>query len=228
MSNWQQRANIALIGPPACGKSDICKSLKKLLGDEAVLEFDGTSTTMAGAQQNLAEREVLPRVMLIEEIEKAPETALPWLLSILDLRGEVRKTTARGNILREVHMVGICTVNNQEVFDKLASGALSSRFSLPLHFQRPPREILWKILHREVTKISGDDAWIEPVLDYAEKRGISDPRKLIAICLTGREKLLSGEYQKMLDRVSGHQPGIRTDSNGSAKLADREPSGFAF
>lgn len=201
MSGWQKRVNIALVGPPACGKSDICKSLKRLLGEESVLEFDGTSTTAAGAQQMLAEREELPRVMLIEEIEKAPEASLQWLLSVLDLRGEVRKTTARGNILRDVHMVGICTVNNDELFERLASGALASRFSMPLYFNRPSRDILYKILNREVRQIGGDIAWIEPTLTFAEEMDISDPRKIIAYCLTGREKLLDGSYQAMLRRV---------------------------
>jgi hypothetical protein len=205
MSNWEDRVNIALIGPPACGKSDICKSLKKLLGNDAVLEFDGTSTTQAGAQKDLSEREELPRVLLVEEIEKAPESSLSWLLSVLDLRGEVRKTTARGNVLKEVHMIGICTVNSQETFDKVAYGALASRFSLPLHFTRPPREILWKILNREVSRIGGDDAWIEPALDFAEEIDTTDPRKIIAICLTGRDLLLTGEYQKMIRRTSGRR-----------------------
>jgi len=202
-SRWEQRVNIELVGPPACGKSELCKALKRLLGAESVLEFDGTSTTMAGAQQELSEREELPRVLLIEEIEKAPESSLPWLLSVLDLRGEVRKTTARGNILKEVHMVGICTVNNEEVFDNLASGALASRFSMPLTFRRPTREILWKILYREINKCDGDEAWIEPTLEYAEKIGLTDPRKMIAICLTGRERLLDGSWQAMLTRTSG-------------------------
>lgn len=201
MSGWQQRVNIALVGPPACGKSDICKSLKKVLGEEAVLEFDGTSTTQAGAQQELAEREELPRILLVEEIEKAPEASLQWLLSVLDLRGEVRKTTARGNILREVHMVGICTVNDWELFQNMKSGALASRFAMPLFFRRPSREILWKILDREVRKMGGNTAWIEPTLDFADEMHVTDPRKLIAWCLTGREMLLTGEYQKMLRRT---------------------------
>lgn len=201
MSGWRDRVNIALIGPPACGKSDICKSLKRALGDDAVLEFDGTSTTMAGAQEELQEREELPRVLLIEEIEKAEPRSLSWLLSVLDLRGEVRKTTARGKILKEVHMVGICTVNNVDLFDTIASGALASRFSMPLEFVRPTRDILWKILHREVSKIGGDLDWIEPALDFAEEIDTSDPRKIIAVCLTGREKLLDGSYQKMLRRT---------------------------
>lgn len=202
-SNWTQRVNVLLQGPPACGKSDLCKTLRKLLGEDAVLEFDATSTTMAGAQQMLAEREEMPRVLIIEEIEKAPEASLQWLLSVLDLRGEIRKTTARGSILKDVHMIGIATVNNMELFERLAAGALSSRFAMPLQFSRPTRDILWKILDREIRKIGGDPVWIEPALDFAEELDLTDPRKIIAITITGREKLLDKSYQRMILRTMG-------------------------
>jgi len=195
MSDWKDRVNIALIGPPACGKTELCKAVKSAVGDESVLEYDATSTSMAGAQEQLGQLEELPRVLVLEEIEKAPESALPWLLSVLDLRGEVRKKTTRSDIAKSVHMVGICTVNDESKFKAVASGALASRFSMPLYFTRPPREILWKILKREVDKIGGSVEWIDPALDFAEeldrdKTGLIDPRKLIAICLTGRERLL--------------------------------------
>jgi len=214
LSGWNNRVNLCFMGPPACGKSDLLKSLKKCVGDDAVLEFDATSTTMAGAQQELYEREELPRILLIEEIEKAPTEALQWLLSILDLRGEIRKRTAKtepGGMVKSIHMVGICTVNNVEKFREMAAGALQSRFALQLEFSRPPREILWKILEREIKKVDGDIAWIDPALDFAEEvskldpDGI-DPRRLIAICLTGRERLLLPaddvrSYQAMLRRT---------------------------
>jgi MoxR-like ATPase len=139
----------------------------------------------------------LPRILVLEEIEKAPEAALPWLLSVLDLRGEVRKKTVRSDIAKSVHMIGICTVNDEAKFKSVASGALASRFSMPLYFRRPERDILWKILKREVDKIGGDIRWIDAALDFAEelqtKSGDTlyiDPRKLIAICLTGRDRLL--------------------------------------
>lgn len=228
---WQNRVNIMLAGPPACGKSDICKTIKRILGEEAVLEFDGTSTTMAGAQQNLAEREEMPRVLLVEEIEKAPEASLQWLLSVLDLRGEVRKTTARGNILKEVHMVGICTVNNVELFERMAAGALASRFSMPLYFVRPGRDILERILRRELKNIRGVDEatsekWIAPTLDYAESIDLSDPRKIIAICLTGRDKLLTGEYQNMLRRTADRRV---TPKNVAATMPTRsQEAEYAF
>ena len=200
-TNFRKRVNIALIGKPGCGKSDICQTLKRLLGAEAVMEFDGTSTTMAGAQKDLGEREELPRVMVIEEIEKAPETSLPWLLSIMDMRGEIRKTTARGNIMRDARMIVICTVNDEETFKKINFGALYSRFTRRIHFRRPSRDLLWQILDREVKEVGGKEEWISPALDYAAKIDTTDPREIIAIALCGQDALLDGSYQKMLDET---------------------------
>lgn len=223
LSDWKDRVNIALIGPPACGKTELCKAVKSMVGDEAVLEYDATSTSMAGAQESIGNMEELPRVIVLEEIEKAPEAALPWLLSVLDLRGEVRKKTMRSDIQKSVHMIGICTVNDEKKFAAVNDGALASRFSMPLHFSRPPREILWKILKREVDKIGGNVAWIEAALDFAEELQAKsakdslyiDPRKLIAICLTGRERLLlpeshprsfQGMYRRTMPRtMTGHE-----------------------
>lgn len=214
MSEWQDRVNIALIGPPACGKTEICKAVRAAVGEESVLEYDATSTSMAGAQEQIGQMEELPRVMVLEEIEKAPEAALPWLLSVMDLRGEVRKKTARSEINKSVHMVTICTVNDENRFNSVASGALASRFSMPLYFNRPERDVLWKILKREVDKIGGSVEWIDYAIDFAEELQAQsngalyiDPRKLIAICLTGRERLLptkahpQGEFQEMYRRT---------------------------
>lgn len=208
-TNWRDRVNIALIGPPACGKSHLCKIIKSILGEEVVLEYDGTSTTMAGAQKELAEREEMPRILIIEEIEKAPESSLPWLLSVTDLRGEIRKTTARGSIDKNVKMIGICTVNSEEKFKALNSGALASRFALPLYFERATPDVLWSILDREVRAVDGgEESWIQPAIEFAEALNAKDdreltvdPRKLIAICLTGREKLIDGSFQRMYVRT---------------------------
>ena len=39
---------------------------------------------------------------------------------------------------------------------------------------------------------------MDPTLDYCEQQGITDPRQVTALCLCGREMLITGEYQKML------------------------------
>lgn len=201
-SNWDNRYHVALVGPPGCGKSDIARSFKRMIGDEAVLEFDATNMTQAGAIKELSEREILPRVIVIEEIEKADPNALKFLLALLDTRGEIRKVTARANIQRDTKCLCIATVNNYELFCGLQSNALESRFSNPVFFKRPDRDTLEAILRREITKIGGDYAWIDPALDYCEEIKEYDPRKIIAICLCGREMLLDGSYQEMMRATS--------------------------
>lgn len=201
-SGWNNRYHCALVGPPGCGKSDICRSIKAALGNDAVMEFDATATTAAGAIKELTEREILPRVLIVEEIEKADEKALSFLLSVCDLRGEIRKTTARTTVQRDTKLFVIATVNDVPLFDKLNAGALSSRFANKVWFKRPSRELLAKILTREIQKVKGDIRWINPTLDYAEEHGINDPRQISALCLCGRDDWLTGEFQTMMDATS--------------------------
>ena len=199
-TGWTKRLHCVLIGPPGCGKSDICHSVKAALGPENVLEFDATSTTMAGAQKELADRvdsgQDLPRVLLVEEIEKADEKSLAWLLSLMDLRGEIRKTTARGKINTDTKMICIATVNDVPTFKKIAFGALYSRFSNKVYFRRPTRELLARILKREVDLIDGKDEWIDYTLDLADEIKTTDPREVISLMLCGRDALLTGDFQK--------------------------------
>lgn len=203
LSDWRNRFHCVLIGPPGCGKSDICQSIKRALGEDSVLEFDATSTTMAGAQKDISERDELPRVLIVEEIEKAPDVALAWLLSVLDLRAEIRKTTFRGDVLKSTKMLGIATVNDEPTFQAKNFGALQSRFANKIYFKRPVRDMLERILHREVERVQGDERWIAPTLDYASEHDITDARTLIAVCLCGRERLLDGSYQQDLLNTSG-------------------------
>lgn len=202
MSGWESRFHQVLVGPPGCGKSDILGSYKKMFGEEAVLEFDATATTAAGAIKELAERDILPRMLFIEEIEKVEEKQTSHLLSIMDLRAEIRKTTARATIQRDTRILCMATVNNYELFCKLAAGALASRFGEPIWFQRPSRGTLELILQREVAKLGGDFAWIAPALDYCEEQAIEDVRAVIGICLCGRELLITGEFQEMMRATS--------------------------
>lgn len=198
-SGWSNRYHVALIGPPGCGKSDICQTIKRALGDDAVMELDATATTAAGAIKDLSEREILPRILIVEEIEKADDNTMRFLLGVLDQRAEIRKVTARGTIQRDTKLFAICTVNDLALFNKMQAGALASRFANKVGFKRPTREHLALILTRELGKINGDPEWIAPTLDYCEEHGITDPRRVASICLCGRDALLTGEYQKMLD-----------------------------
>lgn len=199
LTNWTERKNCVLYGPPGCGKTDVSLSLKSALGEEAVWSLDGTAMTGAGAIKELTEREVLPRVIVIEEIEKANEDALRFLLGLLDQRGEVRKLTARGAVQRDTKCFAVVTVNDMKKFQQLLAGALASRCPNKIRFNRPSREVLTAILERDITRMGGDFAWIEPALDFAESHNIADVRTVQSICLCGREMLLTGEYQEMLE-----------------------------
>lgn len=201
-SSWRNRFHCVLQGPPGCGKSDICQSIKRALGEDAVLEFDATATTAAGAIKELTEREILPRILLVEEIEKADEKAMSFLLSVCDLRAQIRKTTARNTIQRDTRLMVIATVNDVALFDKLQAGALSSRFANKIWFKRPPRAMLARILSREIEKVDGSTAWIDPTLNYAEAHNINDPRVITALCLCGEDAWLDGSYVKMLDATA--------------------------
>jgi len=198
-SDWNNRFHVALIGPPATGKTEIAHSLKHMVGEECVLEYDATATTQAGAIKDLDSRMEMPRILVVEEIEKAEENSLRWLLSVLDHRAEIRKVNFRSNIHRSVKMLCVATVNNEKLFKGLMSGALASRFAHHLHCPAPDRNLLEKILSREVAKVGGRKEWIKATLDYTVENNIYDPRRVLAICLCGKDGLLSGEYQKYLD-----------------------------
>lgn len=207
MSEWANRFHCVLIGPPGCGKSDTAANIKRALGDDAVMEYDATATTAAGAIKDLSERDILPRVLIVEEIEKADPNTLGYLLALLDLRGEIRKTTARGRIQRDTKLLVVATVNNFDLFTKMQAGALASRFANQIWYRRPSREQLAMILTREVAKIDGDERWIKPTLDYCDEHGITDPRQVIALCLCGRDELITGEYQTMLAETAPETSG---------------------
>jgi hypothetical protein len=209
-SGWQHRLHVMLAGPPGCGKTHLCQALKRALGESSVLEFDGTSTTKAGAEKELLERVEMPRILLVEEIEKiaSPET-LDYMLGLLDLRGEIRKTTAKSSVQRDIKMLAVCTVNDVRLFKSLRSGALFSRFATHCYFKRPTHDMLSGILRREIAKVQGgSEAWIEPAIAFADEQGITDPRGVIATCMAGAERLLTGEYQASVRATSAEAAGV--------------------
>ena len=201
-SNWKNRFSVVLVGPPGCGKSDIAESVMKALGEEACWRIDATAVTSAGTIKELGEMEILPRVAILEEAEKANEKVTEPFLGILDQRGEVNKTTARGKIKRDARLLVISTVNDWEKFSKMNSGALESRHTVKVFFNRPSRDTLSLILTREVHKADGSIDWINPTLDYCEEHNITDPRAVIAHCLTGADDWLTGQYVADLKATS--------------------------
>lgn len=198
-SNKINRFHSVLFGPPGCGKTDILLKFVKMLGEDSVLKFDATSTTKAGAERFLLEATQVPPFLIVEEIEKTDEASLRWLLGVLDHRAEMRKVNFRGTQVRKIHMLCLATVNDIDLFNKVMSGALASRFSNKIYCPRPSYKVLFQILKREVLKVNGNMAWVPPTIEYCEDRKINDPRQVITICLCGRDKLLNGKYQEFLD-----------------------------
>lgn len=197
--NREDRFHTVLYGSPASGKTEILRSFARWLGPESVLVFDATSTTKAGAERVLLETKDIPPILILEEVEKTDEKSLRWLLGVMDQRGEVRKVTHRTNTAKSVQLLCLATVNDMDLFKRVMDGALASRFSHHLFCPRPDRDTLRMILEREIASHKGNPAWIKPALDWCiDEEKTSDPRRVIAVCLSGRDKLLSGEYQKCL------------------------------
>lgn len=222
-TGFEDRFHVCLVGPPAGGKTEIVRAVRTLLGNDAVLEYDATATTQAGAIKDLDSRAEIPRVLLIEELEKVDENSLRWLLGVLDHRAEIRKTNFKVNIQKSVKMLCISTVNNYDLFLDMMSGALASRFPNHVYCPRPGRAVLQKILEREILRVKGKTKWIKPTLDYAEKNGITDPRKVISICLCGRNDLLSGDYQLKLDHTSVSKYHKKTRLKLKKERRDEQP-----
>jgi hypothetical protein len=204
-SEHNNRFHVCLFGSPACGKTEILRSLTRMVGQEAVMHFDATSTTAAGAKQLLIESANMPPILCIEEIEKADEQSLRWLLGVMDYRAEIRQVKFRtGMAVREVKLLCLATVNDLCLFNRMMDGALASRFSHKVNCPRPSREVLERILHREIDRNGGNPAWIKPALDYCvNEEKTNDPRRIITVCLCGRDQLLTGEYQKVLAATRG-------------------------
>lgn len=198
-SHYIKRFHTVLHGSPGGGKSEIIRGIKAMVGEQGAIELDGTQSTAAGAINLLMNADILPPILIIEEIEKVQDSCFMWLLSALDGRAEIRKVTNWGVRQRKLPVVCIATVNDLELFQSRHSGALASRFAHKLYCPRPTEETLRRILKREVDSISGNPAWVEPSIRYCmDIEKTTDPRRFVACCLTGRDQLLTGEFQANL------------------------------
>lgn len=202
-SNMRNRFHSLLHGQPGAGKTDILLSTHKLLTSLGIscLAIDATSTTEAGMRKLLLDEDsILPEVILVEEIEKALHS-FRLLLGIMDDRGTVSELNYRRTSTRKVPALILASANDYNMLTKIDSGALLSRFSNEIECPLPDREICAKILAREINLVkNGNLAWIEPTLEFCcDQRGIFDPRQLKRICLSGKDRLLTGEYQADLE-----------------------------
>lgn len=155
-SDFAFRSHALLIGKPGAAKSFTLQNAAKLFpNDGAVMWIDGTAMTSAGIIDALKDAETMPRFIFVEEIDKADSGATAVLLGIMDKHGEIRKTTYRDKVEKECRCVVFATANSMEKMQKIADGALLSRFGgNPITYKRGEEEVLRRILHRELNDLN--------------------------------------------------------------------------
>ena len=208
-TNGASRYHSVLYGEPGCGKTSTLRAVEKLFGPGSVLHLDATSTTKAGIEKLFFnELKQYPRLVFLEEAEKAPEEGLKIWLGALDDRGELRKVNFRQTQVREIQILFFCTANNKRAFDNMMGtgsgepGALSSRCVNEIQFPRPAESTLRKILEKEIDLKGGNRDWVTPCLNLARELKVADPRKVKAF-LTGGDRLLDGSFQKDQRAIRG-------------------------
>ena len=169
-NDFKVRSHGLLIGKPGAAKSFTLQKLALILPKDAVMWIDGTAMTSAGIIDALKDAETMPRFIFVEEIDKADSGATAVLLGIMDKHGEIRKTTYRDKVEKECRCVVLATANSLPRMEKIADGALLSRFGgNPITYERGQEEVLRKILNRELNDI--DRATCTKPIEKTDKEG---------------------------------------------------------
>ena len=177
-------SHAVLQGLPACGKSSIANAVANLVGESSCLRVDATKTTRAGLERLFFnDLPVVPPLIIVEEIEKSSPDDLLIYLGMCDFRQEIRKITSRGAFRRPINSLVIATCNSSDKFEKLAAGALASRFSTCIHFPRPDEQTIRMILERYASDHGIEAAPIDSVMEISKVYNITDPRTLCSYLL---------------------------------------------
>ncbi len=166
-----------------------------------------TAATKAGLETwilNQAEENLLPEILVLEEIEKCDKDNLMALGSIM-ASGYIMRTNARiSRVRHEVRSLIWATCNDEEALRAFRRGFIFDRFANQLYCPLPDRDTLYQILLDKVKKIpGGNPLWADKALLLADELGeltgneasAMSPRKVISY-LAGRDRLLTGEYQR--------------------------------
>lgn len=212
-SNGRIRGHTLLHGLPAGCKTTMFERFKEWYesdgGDfERVRFLDGPTLSKAGLENWLlrqAADRTLPEILVIEEVEKQPLDNMLTLLSVMG-SGYVAKHNARVQDRQECKCLVWATCNDPELLRVFRNGALWSRFSHRWHCSRPTKDLMSKILSREVEAIGGRQEWVAKVMEFAyDKLKLEDPREIIAL-LDGGDRLLDNSYQRdVLSILSAQQ-----------------------
>jgi hypothetical protein len=205
-TRFKTRHHTLLKGPPSCAKTELYLCFIEWLGEELIEQIDASTMTKAGLERLLMQKAsngTLKPILLMEEIEKCHDENVSCLIQVMDSRGKIQRVNA--NTVRdgetegaEAKIIVWGTCNKEDQLEKFHDGAIWSRFSNKLNCERPDRDLMRKILMREVAEIGGKTEWVEPVLEfcYVELKAkpgfetdFDDPRFARAL-LAGGDRLL--------------------------------------
>lgn len=216
-SGGRIRSHVLLYGEPEAAKSSLYARFIKWFTEyegnvwNRILKIDSHTTTKAGLENliiDFADTGTMPEIIVIEEIEKRDKlNDLDILISIMQ-DGYLSKLNARiGQKTVQTPVLIWATCNDFELLQKIRFGAIWSRFNHKWRVFRPSRESMKKILEDYIVKTNGDISWVEPIMELSDKLNITNPRTVLA-WTDGRERLLTGEYQKDMLSVMKKEIGL--------------------
>jgi hypothetical protein len=183
-TKFKTRHHILMKGPPSCAKTELYLCFVDWLGNDLIEEVDASTMTKAGLERLLLEKaqnNTLKPILLMEEIEKCHDENVSCLIQIMDARGRIQRVNA--HTVRDGETEGAeCkiilwgTCNDEDQLEKFHKGAIWSRFSNKLDCERPDRNLMEKILTREISEIDGKPEWISPVLSFCYDELAALPR----------------------------------------------------
>ena len=218
-SGGEYRTHVLLYGPAASAKTTLLHGFKEMFeggkDHERVMVVDATTTSKAGFEiklMQMAQDGLLPEFVYIEEIEKQMKrvpAVFNCLLSIMDSRGTISRTNARvGSITRATPVTVWATSNDEDFIKHYDSGAIWSRFQRRIRCEAPSRDRVRQIMTDKVLLYpEGKLEWVEPALILGwDILNSKDPREIIALALDGKDRLLTGEFQKDILAVTEPYP----------------------
>lgn len=201
------RAHTLLYGLPGGCKSTLLERLEELLIEnqpvERMTHIDTSTATKAGLEKWILERSegnILPEVLVLEEIEKCDKDNLLCLGSVMT-SGYIMRTNAHvSRAVASAKFLLLATCNDELALKEFRRGFIWDRFTNPLHCPLPDETTMHRILLDRIARIpGGNPLWADRAMELAHRLRIKYPRAIIGF-LAGRDRLLTEEYQR--DRIA--------------------------